>query len=66
MFNGNICQITAINFPLINMSEENICLNLRLRKIDETRNHFSEDTKQRDLMNKKQKKVCKVLNYIEQ
>ena len=38
------------------MSEENI---------DETRNYLIEEINQNELLNKKNKKVCRVLNYIE-
>ena len=47
------------------MAEENTSQEFRLKKIDETRSHFIEDIKQNDLMSKKHKKVCLVLNYIE-
>ena len=47
------------------MAEENTSQEFRLKKIDETRSHFIEDIKQNDLMSKKHKKVCLVLNSIE-
>ena len=47
------------------MVEENISLSYRLRKIDEIRNYFIEETKQNDLMNKNHNKVCMSLNCIE-
>ena len=47
------------------MSEENICQEVRLKNIDETRNYLIEEINQNELMNKKNKKVCRVLNYIE-
>ena len=34
-------------------------------KINETKNYFIEEIKQRDLVSKKHKKVCTFLNYIE-
>ena len=38
----------------------------RLKNIHETRNvYFIEEIDQNELMNKKGKKVCRVLNYIE-
>ena len=40
--------------------EENICLNFRLIKIDETRNYLIEKIKQNDLMNKKYKKLVRL------
>ena len=36
-----------------------------MKNIDETRNHFLEKIKQRELMNRKHKKVSTTLNYIE-
>ena len=47
------------------MSEENISQEFRLRNIDETRNYLIEEIKRKDLMSKKHKKVCRVLNYID-
>ena len=47
------------------MSEENISQEFRLKKIDEARNYFIEEINQNELMNKKHRKVCRVLNYIE-
>ena len=38
---------------------------LRLTKIDQTRNYFLEEIKQNKLMSRKNKKVCEHLNYIE-
>ena len=46
------------------MVEQNISLNLRLRKINETRNCFWEEVKQNYLVSKC-KKVFKTLNYIQ-
>ena len=37
----------------------------RVKNIDETRNYFLEEIKQNELMNKKHKKICTTLNYIE-
>ena len=39
-------------------------LNLDLKKIDETRNYFSEEIKHDEFVRKKHKKTCKSLNYI--
>ena len=36
----------------------------RLKNIDETRNYFLEEIKQNELMSRKHKKVCIILNYI--
>ena len=47
------------------MSEENISQEFRLKNINETRNYFIEEINQNELVNKKHRKVCIVLNYIE-
>ena len=47
------------------MLEENINQKIRLKKIDETRNYLIQEINQNELMSKKHKKVCGVLNYIE-
>ena len=47
------------------MTEENISHEFRLKEIEEKRNYFIEKIKQNELINKKQKKVCKILNTIE-
>ena len=47
------------------MTEDNINREFTLKNIDETRNYFIEDANQNELMSKKNKKVCGVLNYIE-
>ena len=47
------------------MTEENISYEFRLKEIEEKRNYFIEKIKQNELINKKQKKVCKILNTIE-
>ena len=46
------------------MTEE-VSLEFRLRKIDETRNYLSADIKHNDLMSEKYKKTCKYLNYFD-
>ena len=38
---------------------------LRLKNIDETRNHFLEEIMQIELMSRKHEKVCTTLNYTE-
>ena len=48
-----------------NMVEENISQEFRLKNIDETKNYFREEIKQKDLVSKKHKKVCTTLTYIE-
>ena len=35
-----------------------------MENIDETRNHFLEETEEKELMSRKHKKVCTNLNYI--
>ena len=47
------------------MSEENISLEFRLKNIDETRIYLIKKINQNELMSQKNKKVCRVLNYIE-
>ena len=47
------------------MPEENINQEFRLNKIDEIRNYLIEKINQNELMIKKHKKVCRVLNYID-
>ena len=47
------------------MSEENINQEFRLKHIDETRNYSIEEISRNELMNKKHRKVCITLNYIE-
>ena len=46
------------------MPEENMNQEFRLKKIDEIRNYLIEEINQNELMNKKRKKVSRVLNYI--
>ena len=47
------------------MSEESISQEFRLKSIDQTRNCFIEEINQNELMSKKHKKACRVLNYSE-
>ena len=47
------------------MPEENINQEIRLKKIDEIRNYLIEEINRNELMSKKHKKVCRVLNYID-
>ena len=47
------------------MPEENISQEFRLKNIDETRNYLIEEINQNELMSQKQKKVYKILNYID-
>ena len=58
------CIKCKFHVLLINISEENISLTFRFKKIDETRNYFLEETKCNDLMSKKNKNVCMTLNYM--
>ena len=44
---------------------EEISLEFRLRKTDETRNYLLDEIKHNDLMSEKYKKTCKYLNYVE-
>ena len=47
------------------MAEENIGQEFRLKNIDETRNYLIEEINRNELMSKKHKKICTILNYIE-
>ena len=47
------------------MPEENINQELQIDKIDEIRNDLIEEINQNALISKKHKKVCSVLNYID-
>ena len=55
-----------INTLKIYAAEENISQEFRLKNIDERRNDFIVEINQKELMNKKHKKICTALNYIEQ
>ena len=46
------------------MAEE-VSLEFRLRKTDETRNYLLDEIRHTDLMSEKYKKTCKYLNYVE-
>ena len=46
------------------MSEKKINQEFRLQIIEEIRNYLVIEINQNDLMSKKHKKVCRVLNYI--
>ena len=48
------------------MSKENISKEFRLKKVDETRSYFAEETEQNELMSKNHEKFCTTLNYTEQ
>ena len=48
----------------INMAEE-ISLEFRLRKTDETRNYLLDEIKHNNLMSEKYRNTCKYLNYVE-
>ena len=47
------------------MSEENINLEFRLKKVDEIRNYLIEEVNQNKLMSKTHKKFSRALNYID-
>ena len=47
------------------MAEENIGQEFRLKNIDETRNYLIEEINRNELISKKDKTVCTILNYIE-
>ena len=44
------------------MTEANMNQELRLKKIDEIRNYLIEEINRNELMSKKHKKVCRLLN----
>ena len=47
------------------MSEENISQEFRLKNINKTINYLIKEINQIELMSKKQRKIYRVLNYIE-
>ena len=47
------------------MSEKNMNQEFRLEKIRKIRNYLIKEINQNELISKKHKKVCRVLNYIE-
>ena len=47
------------------MKEENISQEFRSKEIDKNRNYFTKETKQNELISKKHKKFCKILDYTE-
>ena len=47
------------------MTEKNISQEVKFKNIDETRDYLIEEMKQNELISKKHKKVCIVLNYVE-
>ena len=49
---------------MINMGEENISQEFRLKNIEEIKNYFIKLVNQNKLVSKKHKKVCTVWNYI--
>ena len=46
------------------MAKEKISQEFRLNEIDNIRNYFTEEIKQNELISKKNKKICKILNYM--
>ena len=62
---GHLKKKNPLKSIEINMTEENIGQRFRLKVIDEKRNCFIEEIKQNELINKKHKKICKILNYTE-
>ena len=47
------------------MAKENISQELRSKEIDKIRNYFIEEIKYNELISKKHKQICKILNYTE-
>ena len=62
---GLINYIEEYIIKYIIMPEENRSQKIRLKNIDQIRNYLTEQINWNELMNKKQKKVCTALNYIE-
>ena len=50
---------------IYNYDRKNINKDFRLEKIEEIRNYLIKDIDQYELMSKKHKKICRVLNYID-
>ena len=48
-----------------NIPKENVSLDFRFKKIDQTRNYILEELKYDESLNEKHKKVCRALNYFE-
>ena len=64
LFSPNDYKKNDVSILKINMTEE-ISLEFRFRKIDETRNYLLEEIKNNDLMSENCKKTRKYLNYVE-
>ena len=47
------------------MVEENRSQEFKLKNIDEKRNYFPEEIEQNELISRKHKKFCTILNYFE-
>ena len=47
------------------MAEENLSHEFRLKNTNKTRNYLIEEINLNELINKKHKKVCRTLNYVE-
>ena len=47
------------------MTEENINKEFRFKNINETKNYFTEEINQNELITKKHKNFCRDLNFIE-
>ena len=47
------------------MTKENISQEFRLKEINKTRTYFIDKIKQNELIIKKHKKICRILNYTE-
>ena len=48
-----------------NMAEEDKSQESGLKNIDKTKKYFIQERKQNELISKRHKKVCKILNYTE-
>ena len=47
------------------MAKENVSLDLRLIKVNQTKKYLLRRTRHNDLMSEKHKKVCRTLNYFD-
>ena len=50
---------------MVNIAEEKISQEFRLKNIGETKNYFIKEIKRNELINSEHQKLCRVLNYIE-
>ena len=58
-------EILKIYNHFQNIAKEKITHEFRLKEIDETKNSFIKEIKQNELLSKKHKNVCTIINYTE-